>query len=1040
MKKALKITGIVVGSLVGLVLVVAVVASLLVTSSGWLTKQVKKYAPEFVNCEMELGKADLTLFKTFPNVGIDIEHVALINPMAGSPSDTLANIDDLTVVLDLKKLLKEKEIVVRKCILEDAFVNLYTDTIGNNNFDVFKTQESGDTTSTFDYLVDIEEVKLKNTALVYTDDRSQMTAQTQGLNLDLKGKMNEKDIDADLTLDAADLSLKMKAIQLATKSLDLDFDGDIANMDKIEGVVKLATPDISLNLNEPYLKNDTLSLNLPVQFSLKDMKGHLDKAQIGLNRYLFDVEGDVAIAENSDVNLDLALQTNPLVVEDVLTYLPEKVQQQLSSIEYKGKATLSDVKVKGTLNDSLMPLISARVLTDNLSVNVKELPYPFTEVNLDCLLNLDLNSDTNYLTINGVSAKFNRSSFTADGVVDDLLGDIGLKLKVKGDVPLTDLKSFLPKKMKLNGRTDLNLTTNFTVEQLMKSLDDYNLNRLKANGTLKIKDFAFDMDTLHVASPLLNVGLTLPASAKGKDRKGAYVTLASQTLQVKAGKGVQADLKNPDIKLSADNFKGGIEKMLVDAALNFSKLDVVYDDVTAHIDAPALTLVTTPDKKATRLKARISLDGKDVVAKMGKDLAVNSSTLKVKASVDENKNKTDFLNRWNPSADFTLGNAVVQVDGISEDIKISNIDFLFNSHELDFKKSTFRIGKSDMSLQGSVVGIKEWIEDHKNLMKGEMQLTSNYVDINEILDLTSGLGRTDTIGPSTPSTSSGTEGSGASTNKGEEEGDPFMVPEGIDFNFVLNTKKALYDNFDLNNLNGTMTVKDGTLILREIGFTNKAAEMQLTALYQSPRKNNLLLAMDFHLLRVQINDLLTMIPYIDTLVPMLKTFDGQAEFHIGAEASLTSKYQPKISTLRAAADIEGKNLTVNDKFTFTKITDMLDISTNGSYRVDSLDVQLTAYKDEIDLWPSQIAIGKYKVIVDGRMKLDKNGEYHLSVTQSPLPVRLGLKISGPLNNLEYKLEGCKYPNLYKPNKRNDTEQMYFDLKRQIAERLKSNVR
>jgi hypothetical protein len=119
---------------------------------------------------------------------------------------------------------------------------------------------------------------------------------------------------------------------------------------------------------------------------------------------------------------------------------------------------------------------------------------------------------------------------------------------------------------------------------------------------------------------------------------------------------------------------------------------------------------------------------------------------------------------------------------------------------------------------------------------------------------------------------------------------------------------------------------------------------------------------------------------------------------------------------------------------------MLDISTNGSYRVDSLDVQLTAFKNEIDLWPSQIAIGKYKVTVDGRMTLDRNGEYHLSVTQSPLPVRLGLKISGPFNKLEYKLEDCKYPNLYKPNKRNDTEQMYYELKKKIADRLKSNVR
>ena len=108
MKKALKITGITLAALVGLVLIVAGVAVAMVTSSGRLTKMVKHYAPRFVNCEMELGRANLTLFKTFPNVGVDIEHVALINPMEGSPSDTLANIDDLTVVVDIKKLMKEK--------------------------------------------------------------------------------------------------------------------------------------------------------------------------------------------------------------------------------------------------------------------------------------------------------------------------------------------------------------------------------------------------------------------------------------------------------------------------------------------------------------------------------------------------------------------------------------------------------------------------------------------------------------------------------------------------------------------------------------------------------------------------------------------------------------------------------------------------------------------------------------------------------------------------------------------------------------------
>ena len=1027
MKKALKITGITLASLVGLVLIVVGIAAAMISSSGRLTKMVKKYAPDFITCEMQLGKADLTWFKTFPDVGIDIENVALINPMAGSPSDTLANIDDLTVVLDLKKLLKKNEIVIRKCILEDAFVNLYTDTLGNNNFNVFNVDEDNDTTSTFDYLVDIEEVKLKNATLFYADDRNGMTTQTQGLDLDLKGKMQDKDINADLTMNASGLTLKMKAIQLVLRTLNLDFDGEVTQLDQIKGTLKLGTPDISLNLNDPYLKHDSLDLHLPLQFGLSDLKLHLDQAQIGLNRYLINVNGDAEIAENNDINLDLSLNTNTLLVENVLTYLPERVQKQLSDVEYSGKLSITEAEVKGIYNDSLMPLISAKVVTDNATVNVLSLPYPFTNVNLDADLNLDLNGTANNATVNSLNAKFNRSIFTASGLVDDLLGDIGLKLKVKGDVPMTDIKSFLPKTMKLNGRTNLDLTTNFTVEQLMKSLDDYNLNRLSAKANLKVKDFAFDMDTIHAKAPVLNVGLTLPASAKQKGQKGAYITLNTSQLDAQMGKSIKADLQHPDIKLSADNFKDGLEKMLLDADLKFSHLDMDYDSITAHIDAPALTFVTSPEKKTMGMDARVTLDGKQVVANMGKSYALNSNSLKVDATVKQNKAKTDFLNQWNPTADFILGNAVLQVDGIKEDIRISNIDFLFNSSELDFKKSTFRIGKSDMSLQGSVIGIKEWIEDHKNLMKGEMQLTSNFVDINEILDLTSGLGHSD----SEPVEATVTE---------NKEDNPFMVPEGIDFNFVLNTKKALYDNFDLNNLNGTMTVKDGTLILQEIGFTNKAAEMQLTALYQSPRKNNLFLAMDFHLLKVQINDLLQMVPYIDTLVPMLKTFDGQAEFHIGAETNLKSNYEPKISTLRAAADIEGKNLTVKDKFTFTKITDMLDVSTNGEYRVDSLDVQLTAFKDEIDLWPSQIAIGKYKVTVDGRMTLDKNGQYHLSVTQSPLPVRLGLKISGPFNKLEYKLEECKYPNLYKPNKRSDTEQMYYELKKKIADRLKSNVR
>ena len=1026
MKKALKIIGITLGSLVGLVLIVAVVAVLMITSSGRLTKIVKKYAPQYVTCDMALGKAKLTLFKTFPSVGVDIENVALINPMAGSPSDTLANIDNLIVAVDAKKLWKEKEIEVKKCILENAFVNLYTDSLGKSNLNVFKTKDDNDTTAkNFDYVVNIEEVKLKNATVYYTDDRTQMKAQAAGLNRDVNGKMLDKDITVDLSLNAKNLDLKMKAVQMAIKAMNLDFDGSINDFDVIEGALKLKTPDICLNLKEPYLKNDTLQLDLPVKFSISDLSTHLEKGQIGLNRYLISVDGDVDVADNKDINLDLGLSTNTLIVENVLTYLPEKLQKSLSSIEYSGKMSITQAEVNGTYNDSLMPLISAKISTDNAKVNVPSLPYPFTNVNMDADLDLDMNQKTGSVKVNSLNAKFNRSNLDVNGLVDNLLGDIALKLKVKGDVPMNDVKGFLPKTINRGGRTNLDLSTNFTVDQLMKSLKDYNLNRLKANGTLVIHNFSFEMDTIRAIAPKLNLTLALPASSKMSGQKGVYVNLVSEQLAAQAGKGINAHFQNPDIRLAADNFKDGFEKMNLNATLRSGHLDAIYDSISAKVNSPIITMVTSPEKNSNGLNAAFTFNGKQLEASMGKAYALNTTSLKVDGSIDQNKNKEDFLNRWNPIADFVLNNALLKIEGIDEDIRINNIDFLLNSQKLDFKKSTFRIGRSDLSMQGSVTGLKEWVEDHKNLMKGELQLTSELLDINEIMDLTSGLGASEEALASKPD---------------DKEDNPFIVPEGVDFNFSVKTNKALYDNFDLNNLGGSLTVKDGTLILREIGFTNKAAEMQLTAMYQSPRKNNLFVALDFHLLDVQIGDLLDMIPYIDTLVPMLRTFDGQAEFHIGAETNLRSNYEPKISTLRAAADIEGKNLSVRDRFTFTKITDLLNVSTDGEYRVDSLDVQLTVFKNEIDLWPSQIAIGKYKVTLDGRMNLDQTGEYHLSVTKSPLPTRFGLKISGPFNKLEYKLEECKYPNLYKPNKRSDTEQMYFELKKKIADRLKENVR
>ena len=1024
MKKALKITGITLASLVGLVLIAIFIALGTVTSPKRLTKMVKKYVPQYVDFDMALERANLTL-KTFPDIGLELDQVAILSPMTGAPTDTLAKVGKLILSADAKKFLQEKEIVVKRCLLDDAMVSIFTDAEGHSNLDIFSSNSDDTTSKPFDYSIDLHEVKLTHTDVSYTDLSQKMTAQAEELNLDIKGQMQDQDIQAVLALNTDRLTLKTNGLDTDLKALQIDFNGSINDFQHINGLLKLASPDTRLLTGYEVLRHDRLSLELPLNLHLKPINGSLSDALIHLNDYHIALTGNASMEQNGDIGLDLKFNTNTLDLEEVISYLPENIITRLRGITFKGKAELNEGSVKGIINDSLLPVIVTKVTIHDSEVNVPQLPYPFKQVALSTLLDLNLNESLHAKDIQ-LNTLLNRSKITLTGDLTDLANKMYLNLNLKSNLVMADLKPFLPKNITIGGKTQVKMNLKSSLDDFLNAVTKYKFStRLKADADLVMNDFSFQMDSTQALSPKMNLKLTLPASRAIKGRNGAFIGLNSDVLNAQMGKTLDANLEAVKMEGNVDQLSGGIDKILSNISLEMGKLKMNYDSIHVDAKSPTITLETTPGKNKG-INAIVSLKSQDLNANAGTSYTLNTHALSLHTTVKENPTKSEPLDRWNPTADFVLTNAVCHIAGLDETMTIPTIDFLLNKNELGFRRGTVKLGQSDLTLEGNVIGIDQWMKDHKNLMKAELQVTSNYLNINEIMDLTSGLG---VAADSTVT---------AAEEKTDED-NPFMVPEGIDFSFGIRAKKALYGNFDLNDLGGTATVKDGTLLLREIGFTNEAAEMQLTAMYQSPRKNNLFLGLDFHLLNVQIYDLLHMIPEIDTIVPMLKTFDGAAEFHIAAQTNLKSNYELKMSTLRASADIEGANLNVKDITAYTKITDMLKVSTNGEYKVDSIDIQMTAFRNEVDLWPFQVCLGKYKATIDGHYNLNTIGEYHISVTDSPLPTRLGLKISGPLNNLNYKLESCKYPNLYRPARRNDTEKMVMELKRMIAERLKENV-
>lgn len=269
---------------------------------------------------------------------------------------------------------------------------------------------------------------------------------------------------------------------------------------------------------------------------------------------------------------------------------------------------------------------------------------------------------------------------------------------------------------------------------------------------------------------------------------------------------------------------------------------------------------------------------------------------------------------------------------------------------------------------------------------------------------------------------------------------PFIVPKDVDFRLNTHIKHTSAFGNELSSVGGGVTIKDGVAVVDQMGFVCKAAKMQLTAIYKSPRPNNLFLGLDFHLIDIQIAELIDMIPYVDTIVPMLASFNGNADFHLAAETYLNAYYKPKLSTLLGAAAITGKDLVVLDNDTFDQIAKLLMFKKSTVNKIDSLDVEVTVFDREAEVYPFVVSMDKYQVCASGRHTLDNAYNYHLEILKSPLPTRIGVDVSGVLPKLNFKLGKVKYAELYNPEKQNAVQHRTMALKNLIRQSLEGNVR
>lgn len=458
MKKALKITGIVVGILI-LILILAPIIF-----KGQLESLVKKEINKNVNATVAWEDLSLSLFSSFPDAALTINDFSVINkaPFAG---DTLASGKELRLEMGIPQLFKGGNgLKIDALALNDAFINIKVDSLGNANYDIAKADnspktaknpsaESTTTSATTDasegFQFAVQHYEVNNSRVNYLDESTNTFLRLKELNHEGNG----------------DFSAVTSTLETQTNALvSFDFDGtNYLNNNKVQ-----LDADIAMNLDK-------------MRFTFKDNKALVNQLPLVF-------EGFVQVNENNN-EMDLTFKTPSSDFKNFLAVIPEEYAKNLDGVNTSGDFQVNG-RINGIVDDDNIPMLDIKIASNNASFKYPDLPKTVDNINIDAQLKNETGKlEDTYLNLGNLTFSIDQDKFAAKGRIERLTTNPLVNMALNGKLNLANLEKAYPLELDqdLNGMLTVNMTTTFD----MASVEKEQYQNIKSQGTASLRDFKY---------------------------------------------------------------------------------------------------------------------------------------------------------------------------------------------------------------------------------------------------------------------------------------------------------------------------------------------------------------------------------------------------------------------------------------------------------------------------------------------------------------------------------------------------------------------
>lgn len=1067
MRRLIRICGIVAAVLATIIIVLQIVLN-----SRMVGRFIDKTAAESINGQLRYSRIHFSLIKAFPKLRVEIDTLSITYPhelfadydAAGAPSpllaegrgeieDTLVALDRFSAAVNIWRLFGGK-IRLHHLTLDHPQVYYHAYDSLATNLDILGSKPDSlaaelpvDTASGSLWLPWVSIGKLS----VGGDPHIVYTSQADTVYADIK--LDSLFLKANFRLKKDKLASKVRRTRLQLDSLQLSgrLPADTLNLwvDALNLAAKRKNV-IDLGLDARMLMISYSLGHLQVPASLDTRVAFRHKKKVTHFR-VPHFDADIAyIPLRANGKADLFADRTELDVEacvdscDIGHLMEEYAGSFLEQAKdvWTDAILLLDAKAKGTYSDNSFPKVDAAVRIPPAHILYKP---------LDLALDADVDLSAGITPEKVVSADISTFKLHTDGFDLDLNGrgrdligkDPEVDAALTAYAKLDSLMRLVPEEagVKASGKIDFN----FDVKASLAELENFEFEKTRINCSI-----LSDAVRAQLPDSGIDALLQRPDIRLVSHRSGVTLTTDIDSVAFEKDKDLAAHVKHMVNVVDYGKERDGLKYIpRISFMTNDSDVFVRSGDMTAgvadaHVALEARQRSYNPHRRKRFLDSlqrvypgtpRDSLVLKMRAARAARAAADDFSHKDLDFGFDSTVVK--LLNAWRPAGKISTASGWLKTPSLPLDTRLNALDISLNDDKATLDALNVSCGRSDFGMNGELGNFRRFIR-RSGPLKFALKMNSGLIDANQLL---AALGRADSLqvaagGPEAA------ELQAAQAERAEADSvmKAFVVPGNLQGTLDIRLERLKYSNMDIRPTVAQVNIADRCIQLKEMNLDSNVGGIEADAFYASRKLDDISVGADIHLIDMSAYDLIHMIPSVDEMMPIIKSFEGKFNCMASVTTQLDTNMNVLFPTTQGLLRIGGEDLFIRNAGSFRKITRLLMFRNKNIGEIKDLNVEAVVKDNKLEVYPFILSADRYTLALMGKHRLDGKMKYNVSIIKSILPFRFGINIFGTLDNWKFSLGKSKYKNDKVPSFSENLETMHLNILESIRGVYKRGVK